>query len=727
LFDVSGRRIDATPAFRREAQRFYLERLLAEASESVRKQAQRMRAIQPDPEIGLDEFTLDSLVIDWLIAHVEPADAAYLRSKNRTLRLGYFRELYPKRVESLDGGTGLPPEILEFGRDKGFLALATTAAGAEYIAECREAGVPIPPTWGTDAWTYEGDIATNFIGRGDPASVYSFESKQPDGLCIALPRIVGPFIDALGIICLGRETSNVCFWDKTSTPLREEVPISRFRGGADLVDVCSDCHAGRNPFVVHPGDAMDLGAKLRTRAWYTPLVRPDWPQNPGPSGLPEIVPLQAPGDRRCTECHQPARDGRFPEFGALPGYCEFVLSPAIAQTMPKGNPRDPDFQTHARRLLAFCAQDPPSSKEVPGSPFREDPAFVSPPVALGPLYPCAEAIEVRGGIRHARLEVSVNAVALPPVEALDPDRQVVRVPPLRIDDVVEVRQVVAGVPSSPTSTRVHDPDVDFPNGLPKPEIDPTVIYECGNVIAVRHLRGARVTVRTNGGRPVTYSTSGDWTNLAPAIRPFGRNHTYTAQYDVCGEPSPPSEPESAGPAPNTVPMPALEPPAPFQGQELVNVANLLNGARTTVAEASAGTLVDFSTAVSWQPNLDLATRLGRPLRQSDALVVESTLCQAGPRLTVTGARSCSELPAPAIQQPFVGQNVVTVTRAIPGARIRVFDQQLIEIGDGSGSPIRLRRTLQPRDVLTVLQQIGECTSRTGYQVTVLCTEKGQGC
>jgi hypothetical protein len=685
-----------------------------------------MRSRKPTREIGLDEFAQTSLLIDWLIEQVGPADAAQLAAKNRTLRLSHFKELYPDRADELDHATGLPPKILDFARDNGFLFLSTTASGEEYIAECRRAGVPIPPTWGTSAWQHEGDLATNFVGSGNPASVYSFESTQPDGICIALPRIDGPTIDLLGIICLGRETSNACFWDRADTPLGDEVPITSFVGGAALGDVCSDCHAGANPFVVHPRDAMDLGVRLRPRSWYTPIVKASWPQNPGPSILPEIVQLPQ-GSLRCTECHQANDAGQFPEFGNLPGYCATVLGNAIPRTMPLGNPGDPSYNAHESTLLAFCAQRPPGGQEVPGGPFKDDPDFVSPPVALGPLYACAEAIEVRGGIRHAQLEVSINGAALPPVEVLDPDQQVIAVPALRAGDQVEVRQIANGVPSGTSSATVRDHTVDFPNGLPKPEIDPAVIYECGNVIAVRHLRGAQVTVFTNGGQPVTYGTAGDWTNLAPAVRPFQLGHSYRAQYTMCGDPSPFSNTESAGAAPGNPPMPALDPPTTFQGQELVTVTNLLNGALTSVSEASAGPLADFSTAVSWQPNVDLATPLGRPLISSDALLVESRLCQAGPRLTIRGAKSCDELPAPVIQQPFVGQQAVTVLQAVPGARIRVFDQRLDEIGDGSGGQILLSRRLQPGDVLTVLQQVGECTSSRGYQVVVMCTDVKQGC
>ncbi|MFY1832314.1 hypothetical protein ACN47A_40835 [Myxococcus fulvus] len=40
------------------------------------------------------------------------------------------------------------------------------------------------------------------------------------------------------------------------------------------------------------------------------------------------------------------------------------------------------------------------------------------------------------------------------------------------------------------------------------------------------------------------------------------------------------------------------------------------------------------------------------------------------------------------------------------------------MGDGSGNVILLRRVLVPGDVLTVVQQLGDCTSLTAYRIGV---------
>ena len=62
---------------------------------------------------------------------------------------------------------------------------------------------------------------------------------------------------------------------------------------------------------------------------------------------------------------------------------------------------------------------------------------------------------------------------------------------------------------------------------------------------MRHVRGARITVFTNGADDVTYVSGGDWTNLPPKIRPFVLNHAYTAQQSLCTDKSQISAAETA--------------------------------------------------------------------------------------------------------------------------------------------------------------------------------------
>jgi hypothetical protein len=141
-----------------------------------------------------------------------------------------------------------------------------------------------------------------------------------------------------------------------------------------------------------------------------------------------------------------------------------------------------------------------------------------------------------------------------------------------------------------------------------------------------------------------------------------------------------------------------------------------------VSESSAGDLAVFSTAVDWKPEVDVATGLGRPLQSGDQLSVVSSLCEDA-KVSFPGVRPCERLDAPRIATPLVGQTFVIVTKAVPGARILVYDAGLIEIGDGSGVIVGLTRPIVLGDVLTVIQMLGRCTSASAYQTGVVCASK----
>lgn len=106
--------------------------------------------------------------------------------------------------------------------------------------------------------------------------------------------------------------------------------------------VCTACHAGENPFIIHPeanlGGGISMGEladKLPTFAGdrYQPLVPGTWPQNRA-SEADENVPS------KCRGCHTKGGiGGRFPELSApLAGYCDTILREAINRTMPPGTP-----------------------------------------------------------------------------------------------------------------------------------------------------------------------------------------------------------------------------------------------------------------------------------------------------------------------------------------------------------------------------------------------------
>jgi hypothetical protein len=379
MFDRNGNELAPTPAFIQRAQRAYLQQLLQRADPGQR---QRFRELEARLRQGLTlegqtRLVLNSRLIDWLIRTVRPEGSDRLLGINNVMKLE-LRQMLPEtprdsaprerfeipdelRQRLLDAG------LAEGGAPAGAVALATTAGGAAYRELCRSNGVPVPPDWGTSPWIARGILDNEFISANRQAEVFTFQSASPAGMCIALPRFdASDTIRLLGVICLGKASGKACFWDNQSGgtqffPRRGEVvPFSRFGGGADLVDsvggVCTECHAGENPYVIHPGTSLGLpalaGLPLFADRWYEPLVQPGWPENAGP--------LNSPG--ACAACHtNGGPGGRFPELSTLiPGFCDIILAQAIARTMPPGAPGSLAGDPHPISLEAMCEKAPQS-------------------------------------------------------------------------------------------------------------------------------------------------------------------------------------------------------------------------------------------------------------------------------------------------------------------------------------------------------------------------------
>ncbi len=222
----------------------------------------------------------------------------------------------------------------------------------EYFGQCEEAGVPTPPEWGSSEWDYMGELKKEFISRSRKAQVYVYDSASPPGSCIALPRTRNNGnVLLLGVICLGTETENACFWDNetvdgvriTNFNVDDDRTLLDFAGGSELSGGggrCTDCHAGENPFVIHPeAEPFQFDSSVDiTSEWYTPVDMPAaWPQNEGPTDILDNVdtsynPLfsRPKAGRSCLGCHQ------FPELDGLFGYCNAVLKRAARRTMPPG-------------------------------------------------------------------------------------------------------------------------------------------------------------------------------------------------------------------------------------------------------------------------------------------------------------------------------------------------------------------------------------------------------
>ena len=682
-----------------------------------------------------DPLLARALYLDWLIDAVEPPDAALLRMINNALRWQYLDRLSKQEWSAEQRAwKGIGKDLAERLRAGGVKIQASIAVGGgEYIRACAAAGVPVPPPVFSAGWTNRGALGKPFLSPSLTAEVMFFASAQPEGACIALPRYASGSdrAELFGLICIGKQSRNACFWDNPKGRFFQKnvpVAIDEFVGGMDLVangqGVCSDCHAGEDPYVIHPDDAPFAGITpaIMPSGWYRPLVDASWPQNPGPTTALDAVASTS----RCDSCHRLGSAGRFPDASKqLPGWCGTVFGTAVGggptNTMPPaGLGPQSDYANHIKTIRDLCKRDVTGGTIVPAPNGGDNLGFISPPLVFDPIYACGTRVSVRSAIYNAKVTVSVNGAAAASRIAKNPNFEEFTVPALNIGDAVSATQEFQGVVSDPSvPVTVRDHKVDYPSGLPTPAVDPELIFQCANIVAVRNVPNATVTLFTNGAFPSGGVASTDWTGLFGGKRPFAVGDAFTAEQSLCADQSPRStKVVKAIAEPATIPAPTFNPPMTFTGQTLTTLETLVHGAVVKVREQNAGPLGKVETPVSWFPNFDVATPLGRSLNASDRLSASQALCTQGPDSPVPPAVRCEALTPPRIGQPWVGATFVAVLEAVPGARVRIYDAGTVEIGDGSGTVIVLSRAVVAGDVLTAVQQIGECQSRSGYQVRV---------
>lgn len=412
FFDRRGRQIVPTAEFVAQAQAWYRQRLLAALGDNQRGAfavfERRLReGLDTD---GQARLVVEQRLLDWLVARA-PRTVAYgrMRAKLNTLA-SQLRFRLPRR-DNLDElrrveDFRLDPRIEERLRQPdlaigGPAFLVTTNAGQDYLDECASHDVPIPPSindLGPTKWRSMGFIpqAEQFI-VSTPAEVRVYEDG--DGMCIALPRYnnAQTMVNLDGVICLSRTTSKVCFWDNSmnngpnfSFPAGQQIPIGvpnlavdpagRYQAGGAEIEfadgVCTDCHAGENPYIIHPNADLGGGYLMGQLAAdfptfgpsrYDPIVGASWPQNQ----LSHAEPLVPPG---CVGCHrQPSAGGtagRFPHLSTeLNGsYCGTILQNAINRTMPPWNPGVLAGDATVTAFQAWCGTPASSGPSTRGDP-----------------------------------------------------------------------------------------------------------------------------------------------------------------------------------------------------------------------------------------------------------------------------------------------------------------------------------------------------------------------
>ncbi|MFA5965742.1 MAG: hypothetical protein WC804_17130 [Sphingomonas sp.] len=429
FFDAQGNQLVPTVEFVAAAQSYYRAVLLRGLDGQAREKfALFERRLAEAAKAGGDLDAQSTLVVhqrslDWLVANVRQLDD---RIAGKIRLLAYRLSFNLPTDTNRKSGAGLTPFVLapgiirlldspDFKPDNPIVFLATMNKGQAYINECAAKDVPIPPPIGqldpagTAGWKTQGFIPTGnqFIAQDfgpSPAEIRTFENAN--GMCIALPRYsdTGKSTVVLdGVICLSNKpASNVCIWDNQmngtgfSFAAGTKIPIGvpdlavnpsgKYQaGGYELLGgtggVCTDCHAGENPYIVHPdvtiapGKTMgDLGATLPMFApnRYDPIVPASWPQN-ALSQSPALVPPA------CKSCHVKGGAGRLPHLSnQLQGYCNTILSQAVGTappptpfappTMPQGSPGSALGTPALNTLLSWCGSAPSAGPSDRGDP-----------------------------------------------------------------------------------------------------------------------------------------------------------------------------------------------------------------------------------------------------------------------------------------------------------------------------------------------------------------------
>jgi hypothetical protein len=408
FFERNGRQIVPTAEWVARAQSWYRGRLLAGLKPSQKAEFAAFEGrLNKELNVGGQaRLVLRQRSLDWLIASSPRTTSLGLMAAKLIalkVRLSYrlplgddlkqLLELQPFRLDpKIEARLRLP----EFNPID--TKTATTNSGAAYTAECMAAGVPIPPSignLGVGGWTSQGFIPTaeQFI-VGTPAEVRTFENAQ--GMCIALPRYTSATLATValdGVICLSKTTSKVCFWDNQMAGVGfnfasgTQIPIGapdlsvnaagKYQAGGAEIEfgsggVCTDCHAGENPYIIHPDSNLgtvlmgDLGnPPLNLPTFgpnrYDPLVGASWPQNSLSQAL-NVPPA-------CIGCHVSGSAGRFPHLStSLPGYCGTILALALANTMPLGSPGTQVGTPDVLALQAWCGVAAASGPSNRGDP-----------------------------------------------------------------------------------------------------------------------------------------------------------------------------------------------------------------------------------------------------------------------------------------------------------------------------------------------------------------------
>ena len=577
----------------------------------------------------------------------------------------------------------------------------TTASGPQYVSECVAAGVPIPPDVLGPNWTNLGVVDQPFEAPGLEAELWAWTSQSPQGICLALPRwtTASPTAPSeaapLGVICFGTAADKACFFDSANntpagTYLRSNTagfPFSSLLGGLDLnfnaQGVCTDCHAGQNPFVVHPEKQAFSQLRnapydqLMKNTWYEPITSQGWPHNPGPTqrlGQPTLAGVT------CIGCHP------LPEVStALEGYCTLILDKTVtraSETMPPtysiGALTLADsriqYSKHINDLLLDYCKRPVSVEEPVFADEADDILVLSPPSIIEPLHACARTVAISGVVPEATVLLFRNGSATPEVQGIAEASDVVVLPlasALKDGDVLTARQELGASFSEDVTATANK----FVGSIPTPIVSPDLIYRCATQVGVSALPGALVRVtRTTANGAISVSTRYFAQTNDSIIFPnaFGAGDSFTATASLCSDESSASIPAIAVEPPPSLRPPRFDPPTPYEGQVYAVNTGLDNGAFSELWFQGNPTPYFLGFTEGWPDSsprvLHLpSTQYGQPLSVGAQLEATSRLfCNWLPGSTATSAPAlpCSQLPPPRAPIRFSLQESRSLARRI---------------------------------------------------------------
>ena len=355
--------------------------------------------------------------------------------------------------------------------------------------------------------------------------------------------------------------------------------------------------------------------------------------------------------------------------------------------------------------------------------LRDNPEAISPPTVVEPLYRCAVAVKVIGYLPEADVEVEINrggtlTTTTVPGGFPFPDGVLVPLPfPLETADEVRARQISMGIASgwSFPPVVVRDHSADYPAGPPRPVLNPAPpVHVCGCRTGVGNLLiGGNVWIHADGVEVGRVNGCADQQGINVVPDYGGPGHEVRAFFDLCGDPSPPSEAHvtQAGPVPPPAPGFDL---VPEDGQQLV-ITNLLNGARVTLYRNG----VNQGTWGCWGGAL--AVGLSPAFTTSDTFEATQRLCpddgESDPGKT--DVTPCANLPAPGVAPVQTGDNRVVILSSAPGATIKVYLNG-VQDSAGGGPVLILSRSVTPSDVIHVVQSVGRCTGQLAVEIRPDC-------